>query len=148
MSARILDGKTTAAAIRAEVADRVKALAERETVPGLVAVLVGDDPPSKIYVSGKQKASEEIGIRSRRIDLIVAGVSVQRRAGVNLVELLRRIVTAIEDQDRVEEEARAASAQATANGSQRARPGAAAARKKRMVRKSKTVPGIMSNRTP
>src|SRR5207302_8419665 len=69
MSARILDGKTTAAAIRAEVADRVKALAERETVPGLVAVLVGDDPPSKIYVSGKQKASEEIGIRSRRIDL-------------------------------------------------------------------------------
>jgi tight adherence protein B len=50
--------------------------------------------------------------RSRRIDLIVAGVSVQRRAGGNLVELLRRIVTAIEDQDRVEEEARAASAQA------------------------------------
>jgi len=69
MSARILDGKTTAAAIRAEVADRVKALAQREIVPGLVAVLVGDDPPSKIYVSGKQKASEEIGIRSRRIDL-------------------------------------------------------------------------------
>jgi len=69
MSARILDGKTTAAAIRAEVADRVKALAQREIVPGLVAVLVGDDPPSKIYVSGKQKGSEEIGIRSRRIDL-------------------------------------------------------------------------------
>ena len=71
MSARILDGKTTAAAIRAEVADRAKALAHREIVPGLVAVLVGDDPPSKIYVSGKQKASEEIGIRSRRIDLPV-----------------------------------------------------------------------------
>src|SRR5438270_1145072 len=69
MSGRMLDGKTTAAAIRAEVAGRVKALAQREIVPGLVAVLVGDDPPSKIYVSGKQKASEEIGIRSRRIDL-------------------------------------------------------------------------------
>ena len=69
MSARILDGRATAAAIRAEVADRVKALARREIVPGLVAVLVGDDPPSKIYVAGKQKASEEIGIRSRRIDL-------------------------------------------------------------------------------
>lgn len=50
--------------------------------------------------------------RSRRIGLIVAGVSVQRRAGGNLVELLRRIATAIEDQDRVEDEARAASAQA------------------------------------
>src|SRR2546427_8866574 len=69
MTAKIIDGKAIAAQIRAEVAERVKALAVRGITPGLAAVLVGDDPPSKIYVGGKQKASQEVGIRSQRMDL-------------------------------------------------------------------------------
>jgi len=69
MTAKILDGKLIAAEIRAEVAERVKALADRAVTPGLAAVLVGDDEPSKIYVSGKQKASAEVGIHSERLDL-------------------------------------------------------------------------------
>jgi methylenetetrahydrofolate dehydrogenase (NADP+)/methenyltetrahydrofolate cyclohydrolase len=69
MTARILDGKAVAAQVRAEVSERVKALADRGITPGLAAVLVGDDEPSRIYVGGKQKASAEVGIRSERLDL-------------------------------------------------------------------------------
>lgn len=69
MTAKILDGKAVAAQIRGEVAQRVKALADRGVTPGLAAVLVGDDEPSKIYVGGKQKASAEVGIHSERLDL-------------------------------------------------------------------------------
>ena len=69
MSAKILDGKAVAAQVRAEVAERVKSLADRGVTPGLAAVLVGDDEPSKIYVGGKQKASAEVGIDSQRLDL-------------------------------------------------------------------------------
>lgn len=50
--------------------------------------------------------------QSRRIDLIVAALRLQRRAGGNLVALLRRVAAAIDDHDRVEDEARTASAQA------------------------------------
>ncbi len=69
MTATIIDGKKISADIRAEVAGRVKALSERGITPGLAAVLVGDDEPSKIYVGGKQKASAEVGIHSERLDL-------------------------------------------------------------------------------
>jgi methylenetetrahydrofolate dehydrogenase (NADP+) / methenyltetrahydrofolate cyclohydrolase len=69
MTARTLDGKAVAAQIRAEVSERVKTLADRGITPGLAAVLVGDDEPSKIYVGGKQKASAEVGIHSERLDL-------------------------------------------------------------------------------
>lgn len=69
MSARIIDGKAIAAEVRAEVARRVQALAGRGVVPGLAAVLVGDDQASRIYVGAKQKASAEAGIRSERLDL-------------------------------------------------------------------------------
>jgi methylenetetrahydrofolate dehydrogenase (NADP+)/methenyltetrahydrofolate cyclohydrolase len=68
VTARIIDGKSIAATIRAEVAGRVRALADRSVVPGLTAILVGDDPASKIYVGAKQKASAEAGIRSDRLD--------------------------------------------------------------------------------
>jgi methylenetetrahydrofolate dehydrogenase (NADP+) / methenyltetrahydrofolate cyclohydrolase len=69
MTAKILDGKAIAAGVRAEVAERVKALVDRAVTPGLAAVLVGDDEPSKIYVGGKQKAAAEVGIHSERMDL-------------------------------------------------------------------------------
>jgi methylenetetrahydrofolate dehydrogenase (NADP+)/methenyltetrahydrofolate cyclohydrolase len=69
MTATIIDGRSLAADVRAEVAVRVRTLADRGVVPGLTAVLVGDDEASRIYVGAKQKASAEAGIRSERLDL-------------------------------------------------------------------------------
>ncbi|WP_055482885.1 bifunctional methylenetetrahydrofolate dehydrogenase/methenyltetrahydrofolate cyclohydrolase [Sphaerimonospora mesophila] len=69
MSARILDGKATAAKIKADLADRVKALAARGIVPGLGTILVGEDPGSQIYVAGKHRDCAEVGIASIRKDL-------------------------------------------------------------------------------
>ena len=69
MSATILDGKATAATIRAELTERVAALRERGIVPGLATVLVGDDPGSHSYVNGKHRACAEVGIASIRRDL-------------------------------------------------------------------------------
>lgn len=63
MTATIIDGKRIAADIRQEVARETKVLADRDITPGLATVLVGDDPASKIYVSSKQKAAAEVGIK-------------------------------------------------------------------------------------
>jgi len=67
--AQILDGKATAAAIKAELAERVAALAQRGITPGLGTILVGEDPGSRWYVGGKHKDCAEVGITSIRIDL-------------------------------------------------------------------------------
>ena len=69
MTAKILDGKATAAAIKDELRARVKALAERGVLPGLGTVLVGDDPGSHAYVAGKHRDCAEVGIASIRRDL-------------------------------------------------------------------------------
>jgi methylenetetrahydrofolate dehydrogenase (NADP+)/methenyltetrahydrofolate cyclohydrolase len=69
VTARILDGRAIAAQIRSEVAERVRALAERGIIPGLAAVLVGDDQASRIYVGSKHKACADVGIRSEQVDL-------------------------------------------------------------------------------
>ena len=69
MTAIILDGKTTAAAIRAELTSRVAKLAERGIVPGLATVLVGDDPGSAVYVAAKHRDCAQVGIASLRRDL-------------------------------------------------------------------------------
>jgi methylenetetrahydrofolate dehydrogenase (NADP+) / methenyltetrahydrofolate cyclohydrolase len=69
MTAQILDGKATAAAIKKELAARVAALAERGVVPGLGTVLVGDDPGSRAYVNGKHRDCAEVGIASIRREL-------------------------------------------------------------------------------
>ncbi len=69
MTATILDGSATLAAIKAELTERVAALAERGIVPGLGTVLVGDDPASHWYVNAKHKDSAAIGINSIRRDL-------------------------------------------------------------------------------
>jgi methylenetetrahydrofolate dehydrogenase (NADP+) / methenyltetrahydrofolate cyclohydrolase len=65
----ILDGKATAAAIKAELKERVAALAARGVRPGLGTVLVGDDPGSRAYVNGKHRDCAEVGIASIRRDL-------------------------------------------------------------------------------
>jgi methylenetetrahydrofolate dehydrogenase (NADP+) / methenyltetrahydrofolate cyclohydrolase len=69
VTARLLDGKAIAAQIRSEAAERVRALAEHGVVPGLAAVLVGDDQASRIYVGAKHKACADVGIRSEQVDL-------------------------------------------------------------------------------
>ncbi|HWL66018.1 MAG TPA: tetrahydrofolate dehydrogenase/cyclohydrolase catalytic domain-containing protein, partial [Actinomycetota bacterium] len=69
MTAKIIDGKAIAADVRAEVAQEVKELANRDVVPGLATVLVGDDPASKIYVNNKRKMCAEIGIKAWDHDL-------------------------------------------------------------------------------
>ena len=67
--ARVLDGKATAAALKAELKTRVAALRERGITPGLATVLVGEDPGSVKYVAGKHSDCAEVGIGSIRIDL-------------------------------------------------------------------------------
>ncbi|MFI0417838.1 bifunctional methylenetetrahydrofolate dehydrogenase/methenyltetrahydrofolate cyclohydrolase [Spongiactinospora sp. 9N601] len=69
MSAQRLDGKATAAKIKADLTVRVAALKERGITPGLGTVLVGDDPGSQIYVAGKHRDCNEVGIASIRRDL-------------------------------------------------------------------------------
>ena len=69
MTATILDGKATAAAVKAELAIRVAALNAKGIYPGLGTVLVGDDPGSHAYVGGKHKDCAEVGIASIRVDM-------------------------------------------------------------------------------
>jgi methylenetetrahydrofolate dehydrogenase (NADP+)/methenyltetrahydrofolate cyclohydrolase len=66
MSASILDGTKIAAQIRAEVAAEVNALASAGLRPGLAVILAGHNPASEIYVRGKVKSSEEVGIYSEK----------------------------------------------------------------------------------
>jgi len=69
MTARRMDGKAQAAAIKADLAERVKALRSRGITPGLGTVLVGEDPASQLYVAGKHRDCAEVGIESLRVDL-------------------------------------------------------------------------------
>jgi len=69
MTATILDGKTVAAAIRADLTQRVAKLTAAGVTPGLGTVLVGDDPGSHAYVAGKHRDCAQVGIRSIRRDL-------------------------------------------------------------------------------
>jgi methylenetetrahydrofolate dehydrogenase (NADP+)/methenyltetrahydrofolate cyclohydrolase len=69
MTAKTLDGKATAAAIKTELKARVAVLAERGITPGLGTLLVGEDPGSVSYVAGKHRDCAEVGIASIREDL-------------------------------------------------------------------------------
>jgi methylenetetrahydrofolate dehydrogenase (NADP+)/methenyltetrahydrofolate cyclohydrolase len=69
MSAVILDGKALAASIKKDLSERTSALKASGKLPGLGTILVGDDPGSVSYVSGKHRDCKEVGITSLRIDL-------------------------------------------------------------------------------
>ncbi len=69
MTAQLLDGKSTAAEIKLELAQRVAALAAAGVRPGLGTLLVGDDPGSQLYVAGKHRDCADVGIASIREDL-------------------------------------------------------------------------------
>ena len=68
-TAKILDGKAAAAAIKSELAERVAALKTSGVTPGIATVLVGADPASQLYVSMKHKQSVEIGMNSIQREL-------------------------------------------------------------------------------
>jgi methylenetetrahydrofolate dehydrogenase (NADP+)/methenyltetrahydrofolate cyclohydrolase len=69
LPAELIDGTAIAARMRAEVAAEVKELTARGMRPGLTVILVGDDPSSAVYVGGKERASQEVGIDGRTIRL-------------------------------------------------------------------------------
>jgi len=69
VTAQVLDGKATAGQIKEELAQRVTRLRERDVVPGLGTVLVGDDPGSRSYVAGKHRDCEQVGLASIRREL-------------------------------------------------------------------------------
>ena len=69
MTAIRMDGKAVAAQIKAEIKDRVAALHAQGAAVGLGTVLVGGDPASQIYVNGKHRDCEQVGIESFRVDL-------------------------------------------------------------------------------
>lgn len=62
--AKIIDGKAVSATVKAQVAEEVAALREKNIVPGLAVIIVGDDPASRVYVNNKKKACEALGIYS------------------------------------------------------------------------------------
>ncbi len=80
--AQVLDGKATAAVIKADLRQRVTALRGRGVVPGLGTVLVGDDPGSVKYVAGKHTDCVEVGIGSIRVDLPEAATQTQVEAAI------------------------------------------------------------------
>jgi methylenetetrahydrofolate dehydrogenase (NADP+) / methenyltetrahydrofolate cyclohydrolase len=82
MSASTLDGKATAAQVRADLKERVAALASSGIVPGLGTILVGDDPGSHAYVSGKHRDCAQVGIASIRRDLPADATQEQVEAAV------------------------------------------------------------------
>jgi methylenetetrahydrofolate dehydrogenase (NADP+)/methenyltetrahydrofolate cyclohydrolase len=79
---QLIDGARIARELRAELAQRVAALAAAGTTPGLAVILVGEDPASQIYVRNKVRACAEVGIRS---------LQESYPASLGEVELLARI---------------------------------------------------------
>ncbi|GAA5038750.1 bifunctional methylenetetrahydrofolate dehydrogenase/methenyltetrahydrofolate cyclohydrolase [Microbacterium fluvii] len=69
MTANMLDGVATATAIKQELKERVAALAAQGVVPGLGTLLVGDDPASRSYVTGKHRDCAEVGVASISVEL-------------------------------------------------------------------------------
>lgn len=81
--AEVLDGKATAAAIKAELVARVAALTAAGQRPGLATVLVGEDPASRSYVRMKHRDCEQIGIASIQVELPADAPVEQVRAAID-----------------------------------------------------------------
>jgi len=80
--AQILDGKAVAQAIKAELTQEVIELKKKGITPGLGTLLVGDDPGSHSYVSGKHRDCAEVGVHSVRIDLPANAKEADVRAAI------------------------------------------------------------------
>jgi methylenetetrahydrofolate dehydrogenase (NADP+) / methenyltetrahydrofolate cyclohydrolase len=92
MAARILDGNKIAGEIRSEVAAEVKSMTATDIRPGLAVVLVGNNPASEIYVRGKVKSCEELGIYSEK----------HTPPETSSTESLLKLVTDLNQQDEID----------------------------------------------
>jgi methylenetetrahydrofolate dehydrogenase (NADP+)/methenyltetrahydrofolate cyclohydrolase len=91
LSARILSGKEVAAAVRADVAERVAALDEQGRNVGLATVMVGEDPASQVYVRNKHRAAEVAGMLSFDINLPADSSQAQVEEQVRALNADRRV---------------------------------------------------------
>ena len=82
MTATVLDGVATAAAVKRELTSRISVLAARGIRPGLGTLLVGSDPGSLSYVAGKHRDCAEVGIESIRVDLPATATEADVRAAI------------------------------------------------------------------
>jgi methylenetetrahydrofolate dehydrogenase (NADP+)/methenyltetrahydrofolate cyclohydrolase len=82
---RILDGRKLAATVLDECRAAADRLAQQGVVPGLAVVLVGDDPPSQVYVASKVRTCGELGFRSQKI---VLPASTSQRELIGVVDRL------------------------------------------------------------
>ena len=87
MTAEVIYGDQLALSLRQEMKEEVAVLKEKGIVPKLVVVLIGNDPASKSYVSGKQKAADFIGIDS---ELITLDDTTSEQALLDLIEKLNK----------------------------------------------------------
>jgi methylenetetrahydrofolate dehydrogenase (NADP+)/methenyltetrahydrofolate cyclohydrolase len=85
LAAEVIYGDQLALSLREEMKEEVTALKEKGIIPKLVVVLIGNDPASKSYVSGKQKAADFIGIDS---ELITLDDTTSEQALLDLIEQL------------------------------------------------------------
>jgi len=83
VTAQMLDGRATLAAIKSELKERLAVLAGHGVVPGLGTVLVGDDPASRWYVGAKHKDCAELGIASTRHDLPASATQAEVEAVID-----------------------------------------------------------------
>ena len=82
----IIDGKRTAAELREELKKKVTELKSKyNAAPGLTVILIGEDPPSKIYVKNKEKSAIEVGINS---EVIRYPVNVEEKVILNKIKEL------------------------------------------------------------
>jgi methylenetetrahydrofolate dehydrogenase (NADP+)/methenyltetrahydrofolate cyclohydrolase len=82
VTAAVLDGVATAAAVKDGLRGRVDALRGVGATPGLATLLVGDDPASRSYVAGKHRDCQEVGIRSLAIELPGSATEADVRAAI------------------------------------------------------------------
>lgn len=85
MSAEVIYGSELAQSMRDEMKEEVVKLREQGIVPGLTVILIGDDPASKSYVRGKQKASDYVGVDS---DLMTLPESTTEEELLSLIKKL------------------------------------------------------------
>jgi len=86
MAAKIIDGKSLAAQVRDSLRNAIATLAARGVRPGLAAILAGNDPASRVYVSNKARACEDAGVRSEIHELpetVSESVLLERIARLN-----------------------------------------------------------------
>lgn len=88
MSAQIINGKEIAESVRQEISKEVQSLREKNIVPGLAVILVGDNQASQTYVRNKQKACEDLGMHS---------VLIKKPAELSQEELIQSIAELNQD---------------------------------------------------